>query len=218
MEYDFLKWLGHASFVVESGGKRIFVDPFRLPKNAGYADIIFITHPHFDHLSEADITGIADGQTHFVAPEDAAKKLDYKNITLVGPGDKGAVLGIDFEAVSAYNVKPERQNFHPKSSGWVGYIITVEGKRIYHPGDTDLIDEMKGIDVDLALIPCGGKYVMDIDDAIRATGIIKAGHYAPIHYKAIVGKDGAAAIEKKFRESVRNSIILKEEGEAYYSF
>ncbi|MDE1762485.1 MAG: MBL fold metallo-hydrolase [Candidatus Micrarchaeota archaeon] len=218
MEYDFLHWLGHASFKIKSEGIVAYIDPFRLKGKMEHADIVFITHPHFDHLHEESIGLIADGKTHFVSPADKEGKLRGRNVTIVRPGDSGEVLGIKFEAVHAYNTHPDKLNFHPKGNSWVGYIITVNGKRIYHPGDTDFIAEMRGIDVDLALLPCGGKYVMDIDDAIKASKVIRAKHFAPMHYKAILGKDGSDALEKRFAEQIKNAILLKDEGEPAYSF
>ncbi len=218
MEYDFITWLGHASFLIKANELNIFVDPFKITDAKVKADIIFITHPHMDHLHEESIKEIEKEDTHFVMPHEAAQKLKRKNVTLIGAGDRGKILGIDFEAVPAYNNNPDRLKFHPKESGWLGYIITANGKRIYHPGDTDLIDEMKGIDVDLALLPCGGGYAMDIDDAIRATKVIKAKHFAIMHYKMVLGKEKSEAVEKKFEASVKNAIVFKEEGEPVYSF
>jgi len=218
MEYDFVTWLGHAGFMIKTGGLNIFIDPFRLHDFSAKADIVFITHPHFDHLNLDGIGKITKKGTHFVAPKEAAEKIGTKNITVVQPGYKGKVDGIDFEAVPAYNTDPEKIGFHKKASGWVGYIIKANGKRIYHPGDTDLIEEMRMVDVDLALIPCGGKYVMDIDEAIRATKIIKAKNFAPMHYRALLGKEGSEKAEKKFLENVKGAILLKENGEPLYSF
>lgn len=218
MEYDFIIWLGHAGFMIKAGGLNVFIDPFRLHDNSVKADIIFITHPHFDHMNPEGMAHITKPTTHFVAPSEVAKGINSKNVTVVAPGDKGSVMGIEFEATAAYNVDPEKLGFHKKSSGWVGYIITVHGKRIYHAGDTDFIEEMHKIDVDLALIPCGGKYVMDIDEAIKATRAIKAKAFAPMHYRALLGKEGSEKAEKKFLENVKGAIILKENGEPLYSF
>ena len=210
-----MKWFGHASFMLTSGKVKIFVDPFRIESAADRADVIFITHPHFDHMSEDDIEKVASENTTFVAPLEAAQKLSYKKIIAVMPGDRKSVLGIDFEVIRSYNIGKE---FHKKSSNWVGYIIIANGKRIYFPGDTDLTEEMKDLDVDLALLPCGGKFTMNIDDAIKASKVIRAKHFAPIHYKALLGVDGSRKLEERFRREVKNSIILEEVQEPYYSF
>ena len=189
MGYDFVKWLGHASFLLKDKELNIYIDPFKLSGASERADIIFITHPHFDHFNEPELEKIVDEKTHFIAPAEVAAKLVGKNVTIATAGKKGEVMGIEFEAIPAYNIEPERLDFHPKSSGWVGYIIKVNGKRIYHPGDTDAIEEMRKIEVDLAFLPCGGKYVMDIEQAIKASKMIHAKHFAPMHYRALLGKD-----------------------------
>ena len=216
MEYDFLKWLGHASFMFKEKGLTVYIDPFKITDIQEHADIVFITHPHFDHFNEPDLKKIIDDKTHFVAPSEVAQKLHAKNVIVVKPGDKKEVLGIAFEVVAAYN--NEGKTFHPKQSDWVGYIINANGKRIYHAGDTDFIKEMEGIEVDLALLPCGGHYVMDIDEAIKASKVIKAKHFAPMHYRALLGKEGSAALEEKFKAHIKNAIILPEVAEPAYSF
>ncbi|MDE1851050.1 MAG: MBL fold metallo-hydrolase [Candidatus Micrarchaeota archaeon] len=218
MEYGFVTWLGHAGFMVEASGLRAFIDPFRLHDFSQKADVIFITHPHFDHLDLEAIAKISKEGTRFIAPEEAAKKIGAKNMTVVRPGYRGSVMGLEFEAVAAYNIDREKLEFHRKGSGWVGYVINVGGKRIYHAGDTDLIEEMSEIDADLALIPCGGKYVMDLDEAIRATKVIKAKNFAPMHYRALLGKEGSERLEKRFLREVKGAILLEENGEPAYSF
>ncbi len=218
MEYDFVKWLGHAGFMLETNGKRIFIDPFRIREMKDHADLIFITHSHFDHLNLEDIKKVADQSTTFVAPDEAAAKLNYKNVVAVKPEQKGEALGIKFETVSAYNTDKEKLEFHPHANRWVGYVLNVEGKRIYHAGDTDLTEEMKKVSTDLALIPVGGKYTMNLDEGLAATRSIKAKNFAPIHYKALLGKDGSEKLEKKFSDNVKNSIIMEEEFEPFYSF
>lgn len=219
MEYDFLKWTGHAGFMLETDGKKIFIDPFRIPNVKERADIIFITHSHQDHLSIDDIKKVADQNTTFVAPQEALAKLgEYKKIISVRPQEKKNVLGIQFETIDAYNTDKEKMQFHPHENRWVGYVINIEGKRIYHAGDTDLTEEMKSVNADLALIPVGGKYTMDIEEGLAATKRINARNFAPIHYKALLGKEGSQKLEKRFEEEVKNSIIMQEIFEPFYSF
>jgi len=217
MEFDFLKWIGHAAFIIE-GEKRIYIDPFKLSKNFGEADIIFITHSHFDHLSIDDIKKVAKKETTIVAPTEAKSKLASFNTFLVEPMKKYNINGVEFETVYAYNVKKERLNFHPKQNNWLGYIINAEGKRIYHAGDTDFIDEMKNIKCDLALLPIGGTYTMGVEEAIEATNAIDAKYFAPMHYKALLGREGSKEAADKFKKEVKNSILLKEAQEPSYSF
>jgi L-ascorbate metabolism protein UlaG (beta-lactamase superfamily) len=218
MDIGFIRWIGHASFIFDYGGKNLYIDPFKLSKNFGEAELIFITHPHFDHLSIEDIKKIAGKNTKIVAPKEAADKLSGFNTILVEPNKKYSINSIDFETVRAYNVKKERLGFHPKSSNWVGYIINIQGKRIYHAGDTDSIEEMKQVRCDIALIPIGGTYTMDIEEAINATKIINSSYFVPMHYKALLGKEGSKKAEEKFSQEVKNSIIMEEIQEPSYSF
>jgi L-ascorbate metabolism protein UlaG (beta-lactamase superfamily) len=219
MEYDFLKWTGHAGFYFGEEGMTVYIDPYNLPNGSKHADVIFITHSHPDHYSPADLEKIADGTTPFVAPDETAQRLQgYKNITRVKPGEKKEVLGISFGTIAAYNTNPARLQFHPKSNLWVGYVIETNGKKIYHAGDTDTVKEMEEVEADLALLPCGGTYTMDIDEMIRATKKIRAKNFAPIHYRSLVGKENSDMLERKFKEQVPNGIVLNQANEVRYSF
>jgi len=219
LDISFLKWTGHAGFMFETKGSTVYIDPFKIGTVSDRADVVFISHSHFDHLYEADLKRIADEKTLFVAPGEAAEKLPFKrNVTLASPGKSGTVHGIDFEAVAAYNVEPVRLQYHPKAAGMVGYVVEVEGKRVYHAGDTDVIKEMEGVRTDLALLPAGGTYTMDVDQALRATKVVKAKTYAPMHYRALLGLEGSKALEKRFTDAVSDSIILTQINEPLYSF
>ncbi len=187
-----IQWLGHDVFKVSSGPTVIYTDPFRLEEGADKADLILITHDHFDHCEPADVAKILKDDTVIVAPQSSADKLRM-NVEVVRPGSKIQAKGIHIEATWAYNVNKFRnpgEPFHPKSPNFVGYIFTAAGKRIYLAGDTDLIPEMNGIDVDIALLPVSGTYVMTADEAIQAANTaVKAETYIPMHYNAIVGTD-----------------------------
>jgi len=219
LDYSFLKWTGHAGFVFETSGLTVYIDPFKIGTVSDHADIVFISHSHFDHLYEADLKKIADEKTLFVAPKEAAEKLPFKNnIAIATPGKSGSVGGIAFEAVAAYNTEPARLQYHPKTAGMVGYVVEVERKRVYHAGDTDVIKEMDGVRADLALLPSGGTYTMDLDQALRAASIVKAKTYAPMHYRALLGLEGSKALEKRFTETIKDSIILTQVNEPLYAF
>jgi L-ascorbate metabolism protein UlaG (beta-lactamase superfamily) len=218
MEYDFVKWLGHAGFELQDADLKIFIDPFRIKDINEKADLIFITHSHMDHLSIDDINKIATQKTSFIAPQEARGKLDFKNVRFVNPGETGEILGVKFETHAAYNTDAAKLAFHPAANKWVGYVIEVSGKRIYHSGDADIIDEMKNIKSDLALIPAGGTYTMDAQEAINATKIIDAKNFAPMHYKALLGKEKSKGFEENFKQKVKNSIIMQEIFEPFYSF
>lgn len=216
MDLDFMRWIGHASFVIKDGSKTIYIDPFRLDSVRDHADLILITHPHFDHLNPEDIAKIADSKTEIFVPKDSVDKIKVGKVHAVEPHGKYSSLGIKFSTIPAYNVVKERLDKHPKENKWVGYILETNNMKIYHAGDTDFINEMKDIDVDLALIPMSGTYTMDPDQAIEAAKAIKAKTVIPMHYRSVLGKEAADAAEKKFSKEVKNSRIIKEVQEPYY--
>ncbi len=218
MELDYITWLGHASFAVNAGSKTVYIDPFRATAFKRKADLILVTHPHFDHFSVDDIKAVSEKNTEVFIPHDSVKGVPEGNAKGVEPDKSYTSNGIRFRTVPAYNNEKERLQFHPKKNNWVGYMLEANGKRIYHPGDTDNIEEMASIDCDIALLPIGGVYTMDVYQAIEASKRISAGVFIPMHYKAVLGKEKAADAEKKFLKSVKNSTSLKEFGDAYYSF
>jgi L-ascorbate metabolism protein UlaG (beta-lactamase superfamily) len=182
-----IKWLGHASFLIEDG-VRIYIDPFRLPDGLQKADIVLITHDHSDHFSPDDLAKILKPSTVVVSTAQVVGSLPktVKHTTAMAPGDTVTVEGVRIEAVPAYNIG---KDYHPKNKGYLGFIVTYGGRRIYHAGDTDLIPEMKTIKADVALLPAGGKYTMDAKEAARAANLIKPGVAVPMHWGTIVGTE-----------------------------
>ena len=182
-----ITWLGHDGFLIKGDGKVIAIDPFQV-KECEPADIILVTHEHYDHCSPEDIKKIQKASTVIVTEANSAEKLTG-DVRVVQPGDRLTVSGIPIEAVPSYNTD---KAFHPKQNAWLGFIVTVEGVRIYHAGDTDVIPEMDSFDVDIALLPVSGTYVMTAEEAVRAAKMIKPKLVIPMHYDAIVGSEDDA--------------------------
>ena len=182
-----ITWLGHDGFLIKGDGRAIVIDPFQV-KDCEPADIILVTHEHYDHCSLEDIKKVQKASTVIVTEANSAEKLSG-DVRVVEPGDKLTVAGIPIEAVSSYNTN---KHFHPKQNGWLGFIVTVEGVRVYHAGDTDLIPEMASFDVDIALLPVSGTYVMTAEEAVEAAQMIEPKVVIPMHYNAIVGSSDDA--------------------------
>ncbi len=202
--FENLRWLGHDSFLLRAGGKIIYFDPFQLGPGLPPADIICISHAHYDHCSPADVLTIQQPTTLIVTETQAAAKLKGKIITLA-PGERCEVEGVTIETVPAYNTNKQ---FHPQSNSWLGFILTVDGVRVYHAGDTDYIPEMKNIRADIALLPVSGTYVMTAGEAARAALAIGPRIAVPMHYGAIVGStDDAARFAAALAGRVRVEIL-----------
>jgi len=177
-----VKWLGHATLMFKTE-KIIYVDPFQLKGNPRKADLILITHDHYDHLSETDIEKIRTDETIIVIPASVKKTFrgDSRKINL---GETLKFGNISIKAVPSYNTN---KTFHPKSARNIGYILTIDDIRYYHAGDTDIIPEMGNLDVDVAFLPVGGTYTMTPEEAAEAARIIQPKLAVPIHYNSIVG-------------------------------
>lgn len=174
-----ITWLGHASVMIGNGSSTVYIDPWKLKAGLPKADLILVTHEHFDHYSQDDIKILSGADTKVLAPERMPLVTD-----VIPAGQSFSTKGITVKAVPAYNIDKQ---FHPKAKGWVGYIVTIEGRKIYHTGDSDNIPEMKDLDVDAALIPVGGTYTMDEEEAAEAARAMRARAVIPIHFGDIVG-------------------------------
>jgi L-ascorbate metabolism protein UlaG (beta-lactamase superfamily) len=213
-----IEWIGHASFIIKTNGQTIYVDPFKLTTVREHADAILITHPHFDHMNPDDIKKVADATTEIFVPKDSVSKIPVGKVTGVEPGKKYTSKGISFSTVPAYNNVKERLDKHPKKNGWVGYLIDIDGRVVYHAGDTDFVDEIKGLNVDTALLPMGGTYTMDVHQAADAANSMELKQASPMHYKALLGKEGSTAAEKEFVKLAKHAVLLKQVQEESFSF
>ena len=197
-----IHWLGHDSFRIDGDGVVIYIDPYKIA-DGPKADLILITHDHKDHASPEDVAKIQQSETTIVAASAAAAKFQGR-IQTVKPGEKLDIKGISIEAVPAYNTNKFRSPgvpFHPQESGYVGYILTVKGIRIYHAGDTDAIPEMKSVHCDVALLPVSGIYVMTAEEAASAAAMIHTKLAIPMH----VGK-GIGSLEDAERFKSLSSV------------
>jgi L-ascorbate metabolism protein UlaG (beta-lactamase superfamily) len=195
-----ISWLGHDGMLYQDK-KNIYFDPFQI-SGGPPADIILISHDHFDHCSPDDIKKIQTKDTVIVTEADSAKKLSGK-IEVIKPGETKTIQGITIEAVPSYNID---KDFHIKAKGWLGFIVTLEGVRIYHTGDTDFIPEMKTIQADIAFIPVSGTYVMTAQQASEAAKVLKPKIAIPMHYGAIVGTEEDA---KAFKEALKGIVDVR---------
>jgi L-ascorbate metabolism protein UlaG (beta-lactamase superfamily) len=176
----------------------IYFDPVDLGEDLPQADLILVSHEHHDHCSPEDVKKIMGPDTEILASPAAAAKLP--DARAIRPGDRVTAAGVDVEAVPAYNVNKFRSPevpFHPRDAQHVGYVVTVEGTRVYFAGDTDAIPEMADIDCDLALLPVSGTYVMTAEEAAEAAKTLDPEIVVPMHYGAGIGssEDGQRLAE-----------------------
>ena len=179
----------------------IYVDSFKIEEESHDADLVFITHEHYDHFDRKSLDKILKDNSYIIVPrcmKDLVK--DYKNVLLVDVNSSYNILNLSFKTVPSYNIN---KDFHPKDKGYVGYILNIKGETIYISGDTDALSENKNIKCDIALIPIGGTFTMDYREAAEFVNIIKPKLVIPTHYGSIVGskEDGI-----KFKELLDNDI------------
>ncbi len=210
-----IKWLGHDSFRIQAEGKIVYFDPYQVKTSFQDADFLFITHEHYDHCSPEDIERVIKPSTIIVTIPECQSKLSkvaghVSNIILIEPFQEQQLESIKVETIPAYNVNKFRSEglaFHPKEDGRVGFIVTLAGKKIYHAGDTDFIPEMKDLsNIEIALIPVSGTYVMTPEEAAQAVDSFKPNIAIPMHIGA--GVVGTLKDAEKFKNLVKSSKVI----------
>ncbi len=214
-----IKWLGNSGFLIKSN-KIIYIDPYNILEGTEKADLILLTHSHYDHCSVVDINKIIQKGTKIILPADCQSKITRFNvpidIQIVEPGQELNVFGINVSTLPAYNIdKP----FHKKEDGWVGYLIKINGVIVYHAGDTDVIPEMQKLTgykqagkKFVALLPVGGRFAMTVEEALEAAKLIKPFLAVPMHYGSVVGsKEDAEEFVQLCKDEDINAKILEKE-------
>lgn len=208
---DNIEVLTHSSIRI-TRNKVIYIDPYQIVGNPKDADIIFITHDHFDHYSEEDISKIRKDNTSIIIPQSLLDNVlmfgfEKDHVVVVAPNQSYHVQEITFETIPAYNVN---KMFHPKENNWVGYIINIDDARIYVAGDTDITEENKKVKCDVAFVPVGGTYTMNYQEAAELINEIMPKYAIPIHYGSIVGaKEDAEKFIKLLKPEIKGSILMK---------
>jgi L-ascorbate metabolism protein UlaG (beta-lactamase superfamily) len=201
---DSIDWLGHSGFRIRVGRAYVYIDPYRVPEDSPPADLILITHGHYDHFSPQDVELLSTDSTWLVGPAAVAERVSGQ-VHSIAPGellDDEVVRGVHVAAVAAYNTSKrdaEGRAFHPREAGWVGYELNLRGERLYHAGDTDVIPEMDAVTgVDVALLPVSGMYVMTAQEAAEAARRIQPRVAVPMNWGSHIGtvEDARAFAEK----------------------
>lgn len=199
-----IEWLGHSTIKI-LGDKIIYIDPYNIKENFGDADVIFITHNHYDHFSKEDIEKCINENTKIIVTEDLyedALQLGFKenDIKRVLPNNNYEVENLSFSTLPAYNIN---KTFHPKENNWVGYIIKIDNIKYYIAGDTDITDEAKKVKCDIAFLPIGGTFTMNYQEASILANEIEPKIVIPIHYGTLVGNKEDAL---NFKANLKNNI------------
>ena len=222
-----LSWLGHDGFLIDYKGKTIVIDPYNVSNNVGKADIILITHDHSDHCSIKDIEKVAKSDSVVIGPphvQSAVMKIQGLQVQPIEVGDEVELdKGLKILAVAAYNLTKFRDKekgivFHPKSEGYVGYVIKLGNVVVYHTGDSDFIPEMKNLsgygkhgNKFVALLPVSGTYVMTADEAVEVADVLHPDVAIPMHYGSIVGsiEDARRFVELCKERGIHAEILEK---------
>ncbi len=202
--------VNHDCFRVRGSGKTVYFDPYKVDRE-DEADVVFVSHEHYDHCNPEDIEKVSGANTTLVVNTNSVSKVSNLNVgdlKSVQPGQSFNVAGLSVETVAAYNTNKFRapdQPFHPKEDGHVGYVVDFDGVKLYHTGDADVIEEMEGVDCDIALIPVSGTYVMTAEEAVEAVEKIKPDVAIPMHYGEVAGDETDA---QTFRDKASCKVVI----------
>ena len=208
---DNVEVLIHSSIRINKG-LVIYFDPYKINQDYNDADIVFITHSHYDHYSEDDLKKVIKDNTIIIIPNDLEEKViklgfDKEHILVVKPNEEYNTLGINFKTIPAYNIN---KNFHPRENNWVGYLINIDNITYYIAGDTDITEENRKVSCDVAFIPIGGTYTMTYLEAADLVNEIKPKVVVPIHYGLIVGtKEDAIKFKELIAKDIKCQILIK---------
>ena len=191
-----ITWYRQSAFRFADGERTIYIDPWGTDAAAPAADLILITHAHDDHLQPEEIARLSSAGAKIVAPHDVAAGLSG-DVTPVAPGESHEIAGVKFSTVPAYNIAEERLQMHPKANRWVGYVLELPGGTYYHAGDTDHVPELDDLKTDVAFLPIGGTYTMDVPEEAGLAKSMQPGIAVPMHYGFVVGSEGDG---ERFRE------------------
>ncbi len=217
MEYNNvqIKWYGHDTFTLQHNGLVIYIDPYQLEKKI-IADLILISHNHFDHLSNVDLQKISSEKTIIVAAKECLDQIKVTSKQIIGiePNEEKIISGIKIKAIAAYNldkINPEtKKPFHPKEDKKIGFLLTINNSTFYHAGDSDHIPEMNNLSPDVFFVPVSGTYVMTAKEAAQSVASVKPKVAIPMHYGSIVGSKNDAELFKKLVSSCQVQIPTKE--------
>jgi L-ascorbate metabolism protein UlaG (beta-lactamase superfamily) len=207
-----VEWLGHSGFRIAAGRASIYIDPYRTPADEPKADLILITHQHYDHFSIQDLERLRKADTQVLAPPAVVERLDG-NVHSLRAGDvvETDVAGVDVRAVPAYNTSKrdgDGRPFHPREAGCLGYEVTVRGERLYHAGDTDVIPEMDWVvGAEIALLPVSGVHVMTALEAAEAARRIQPTVAVPMHWGGHIGSEKDA---QTFADAAPVDVVIME--------
>jgi L-ascorbate metabolism protein UlaG (beta-lactamase superfamily) len=214
-----VRFLGHATFQISSdSGLCVYFDPWQVPDGLPKADVVLVSHDHYDHCSPADLAKLEDATTVVAGPTSVQRKLAESglSVSVVDAGQSIELQGLRVRAVEAYNVnkcRPTGEPFHPREARYVGFVAELDGVRIYYAGDTDVIPQEVEQDgpIDLAFIPVSGGFVMTPSEAAGELSERPFRYVVPMHYGAIVGSREEA---EDFERKARSQVVIFEEGES----